>query len=153
MKIRKTDIPECETIEKIESALEEYKKDEEYRNNVGNRHHTEHPKIRELHLNGGVFEFIDKTLEEEKAADKLEAEKKVEQDKKDRIILAKTDPIVRDSLITELMTSAGFSETKTALAYVQKMEDGKDMSQYFSDRALKLSEIKTMIAEAQKETI
>jgi hypothetical protein len=46
------------------------------------------------------------------------------------------------------MTESGFSETKTTLAYVQKMEDKKDMSQYFTDRASKLSEIQTMISDA-----
>jgi hypothetical protein len=148
MKIRKTDIPECDTRKKIEEALEIYKKDEEYRNNIGNRAHTEHPKIRELYLSGGEFEFIDKTLEEEEVDAIKEAEEKSEKSKKDRIILAKTDPVARDSLITELMTESGFSETKTTLAYVQKMEDKKDMSQYFTDRASKLSEIQTMISDA-----
>ena len=50
MKIRKTDIANLDTKSKIESALKQYREDEHYRANVGNKPHTEHPKIRELYL-------------------------------------------------------------------------------------------------------
>lgn len=148
MKIRKTDIPDLDTRAKIEAALNEYKEDEFHRANIGNRPRTEHIKIRELYLSGGEFEFIDKTIDEEKAADKLEAEEKAEKEKQDSIILAKTDGGVRDLLITELMNNAGFTPDKITLAQVQESKDGKNMGQFWTDRLSKLAEIKTMITDA-----
>ena len=151
MKIRKTDIPNLDTRSKIEDALNIHASELEYRANIGNKAFTQHVKIRELYLhiqNGGEWEFIDKTLEEERDQEKLDAEEKAEQQKQDRIILAKTDGDVRDLLITELMNEAGFTPEKGSLALIQEKRDGKDFSQYWEDSASKLTEIKTMIAES-----
>ena len=142
MKIRKTDIPNLDTKAKIEAALDEYKADEHYRANVGNKIHTEHPKIRDLYLhieNGGSWEYTAKTLEEEQSKEKIDAEKEAEKKNQDRIILAKTDGAVRDILITELMNEAGFTPDKITLAQVQESNDSKDMSQFWSDRSSKLA--------------
>jgi hypothetical protein len=151
MKIRKTDIPGLDTKAKIEAALEQYREDEDYRANVGNKEHAEHPKIRELYLhiqNGGSWTYTAKTLEQEQETERIEAEKEAEQKKQDRILLAKTDGTVRDLLITELMNESGFTPDKITLAQTQESKDGKDMSQFWSDRSSKLTEIKTMIADA-----
>ena len=151
MKIRKTDIQDLDTKEKIETALSIYGKDEHHRANVGNRPRTEHVKIRKLYMHlqtGGTWEFIDKTLAEEQEQDKIEAGEKVEKEKQDRIILAKTNPDVRDLLITELMNKAGFTADKITLAQVQESKDSKDMSQFWGDRSAKLAEIQQMIDNA-----
>ena len=151
MKIRIDEIPNLDTKSKIEAAVQIHDDELERRNNGENKQFTQHIKIRELHnhiSNNLSWEFIDKTLEEEKEADKLEAEEKAEQEKQDRIILAKTDPVVRDSLITELMNTGGFTSEKIALAQVQELKDGKDLSQFWLDRESKLAEIKAMIGVA-----
>ena len=148
MRIRKTDIPGLDTEQKIEDALNSLKEDEHYRANVGNKPHTEHFKIRELYIhieNGGSWEFIDETLEEEEERLRIETEEKIEQEKQERITLAQTDGNVRDELITQLMNEAGFTPDKVSLAQIQETKDGKDMSQFWTDRQSKLDEIKTMI--------
>lgn len=151
MKIRKTDIPNLDTKSKIDAAIEQYRQDEDYRANVGNKVHSEHPKIRELYLieeSKGTWEFIDKTIEAENEEKRIEAEEKTEQEKQDRIVLAKTDGVVRDKLITELMNDAGFAPDKITLAQVQESKDSKDMSQFWTGRSSKLAEIKAMINNA-----
>lgn len=152
MKIRKTDIPNLDTESEILAAVQIHRSEEKARfEDSVNEAYTQHIKIRDLsvHLqNGGEWKFIDKTLEEEKEDDKLEAEKLTEQEKKDRIILSKTDGNVRDILITELMNDAGFTPDKGALALIQEKRESKDMSQYWSDSSEKLLEIQTMILEA-----
>ena len=148
MKIRKTDIPNLDTKTKIESAIEKYRQDEHYRANVGNKPHSEHPKIRELFLHiesGGSWEYTAKTIEQENEAERTEAKSKAEQAKQNRIVLAKTDGAVRDQLITELMNESGFTPEKGSLALIQEKRDGKDFSQYWEDSASKLTEIKALI--------
>lgn len=151
MKIRKTDIPGLDTKAKIEGAIKQFREDEHYRANVGNKPKTEHIKIRELYLleeNGGKWEYTAKTADQENKDKRIEADEKVEQEKQDRIVLAKTDGNVRDLLITELMSKAGFTPDKVSLAQVQELKDSKDMGQFWTDRSVKLAEIKAMITDA-----
>lgn len=152
MKIRKTDIPGLDTKAKIDIAKNIHESEYKDRTEKGiNKQYTQHIKIRDLYLhiqNGGEWEFIDKTIEEEDKDKQIEAEKKAEQEKKDRILLAKDDGVIRDQLITQLMNEAGFTPDKIILAQVQESKDSKDMSQFWSDRASKLTEIKAMIDNA-----
>ena len=150
MKIRKTEIPGLDTKTKIEKALGIHADELHYRANVGNKSFSQHRKIRELYLhiqNGGSWEYTAKTIEEDLEKAKIDAEEKTEQVKQDRIISAKTDGIVRDLLITELMSEAGFTPDKITLAQVQELKDSKDMSQFWSDREVKLAEFKAMITD------
>lgn len=139
MKTYKDTYPGFDSQSAIESEIQKAETEISSRNKGKNFPFKSKTWALEMVRLGTEWEFIDKTIEEDKQDEadeaKLDAEIKEENDRADLLIQASSDPVIRDQLIFSEMNKAGFTLEKVSFAHVALVQDGKLKPEFWEARA------------------